>query len=616
MKRIFGFFVKYYFFWLIYFLFFKLFFLVFNHEKTSGLAWSEIFGVFRHGLVMDLSAAGYTTLFAGLVLALSAVIKFRFVEKIIRYYTVLLLILLTAAGLMDSALYAPWGVRLNTQILPYLENPGGMWASLDWWQWLLALLVEIVICSVFYKRYLRIIPYTGNNQRVEKWYVAPVIIFFTAVLIIPIRGGFDRAPLNYSSVYFSESRYANHAAYNYFWSFAYALSHNKATSNPVHYMSQEKCDEIVKNSFSPAEEEIPVYLKSRNGKAINVVMVILESFSAKVIESLGGKAGLTPNLNRYCREGISFNNFYATGLRSDRGISALLASYPALVKASAIANFPQKLDSLDYLPRYFRNRGYKTSFYYGGDVDFYNLRMMLMKAGVEQIISKSDFPAKQNKQKWGVSDEYLFERVAGDFLGKTEAFFGMVYTVSSHEPFDIPDSFQRIKGNSNEDKYLNAMAYADSCLGVFIEKIRQSPQWDNTLVIITSDHATLLPEPTRVDEPASFRLPLIWTGGVVDSAMQVETIGSQTDFGTTLVQQMGWKTVPSVFAKNLFGSRSYAFFYNIDGWGYVAPETGFFVDTESNNMQFYYGENRAETPLEVERAKAYTQYLHEDFLKR
>ncbi len=616
MKQSFLSFVKYYLFWIVYFFFFKIFFLLFNFSATKDLGAVDIFGIFLHGIVMDFSSAGYFSFLPGLLFALLAFVNAGIISKILKGFTLLLLVSVTFLGLMDAALYGPWGTRLNGQIIPYFSNIGGMWASLSWWQWFLTLAVEASIVALFYYLYKRFFALSLKKTVSYRWFVIPVMLFCTAALIIPVRGGFDRAPLNHSSVYFSQKLYANHAAYNYFWTFMYAATHRDENKNPVNYMTEADCAKQMDGLDQLNQGKFPVYVHAKNGKPVNVVYVILESFSNKVIEPLGGMPSLCPNLNAFCNEGIVFKNLIATGSRSDRGISAIMCAYPGLIKASAVLNFPEKLKSMDFFPQYFKTHGYDLSFYYGGDVNFYNTRMLLMLSGMNRIVSKEDYPIAQHEQKWGVPDEVLYNRMYEDLMKNQQPFLSMVYNISSHEPYDVPARYNRIKGLSSTDKYCNSVAYADSCLGDFINKLKKTDFWANTLVVITPDHASLEPGPTTLQDLATFKVPLILIGGAVDTVMLVDKYAQQTDIASTIIQQLGWTPKPSYFSRNLFGNENYAFFNNIDGWGYASPEFGFYMDVESKKQTYYYGEDYAKKDSVEHFAEAYTQFLHNDFMKR
>lgn len=615
MKRGIIFFIKYFLYWLCFFILFKALFLIINHAQTSQLDLGTIIRIFAHGSIMDLSAAGYLTVLPGLFLMLTPFVKSDIIFKAVKWYTIVMLIYLIILGLTDISLYPYWGTRVNGQLIPYLKEPTGIISSVSFLQALIAVGATAVILFVSIWCFNRLFRNTMDSKKAP-WYSAPVILFLTAALIIPVRGGFNTSPLNFSSVYFHPDIFPNHAAYNFFWSFNHALMHQKDKTNPVHYFDGNDFEKNLQGIKDLNQEQPHVYIKSAGKKPVNVVLVILESFSDKVIETLGGMAGVTPCLNKLSNEGILFSSFYATGTRSDKGISALLASYPSLIKVSSVVLYPEKMKKLSYMPKYFRDKGYSLSFYYGGDVNFYNTSMLLTQSGVMDIVSRNDFPLNvATIQKWGVPDGYLYDRVSEDLVKMKEPFFNMVYTVSSHEPFDVPFD-NKMNDNSSTGKYCNAVTYADSCLGAFVDRLKASPLWENTLLIITSDHAALEPGPTTFADPATYRIPMLWTGGVIDTAFVCNNISMQNDLSSTLIQQLGWKPEPSYFSKNIFGSRHYAFFLHDEGWGFFSPEAGFFENIKSDTQSYMYGEQSTAKDSLTLFAKSFVQYLHNDFLAK
>ena len=610
-------FLKYYFFWVSYFLFFKILFLLYHFPFSKFCSVKEIWGVFRHGMIMDVATAAYLCVLPGVILLFLPYLKAKIIFQIIKWYSVFILVIFTFFGLLDLVLYAEWGTRLDNQIIPALRNPGGMIASVNWWQLLAFIFLIISIIILFSRLFTFIFPLKKLTTTQPKWYFTPVMLILTASLIIPMRGGVSIAPLNLSHVYFSNNLFANHAAYNPWWSFLYAVTHIDEKIKDIDFMTDKEAQDIIHPFYaSDTTSSIPILLKSKDGNPINVILIILESFSNKLIEPLNGIPNLTPNFNALSKEGILFSSFYATGNRSDKGLASLLASYPAVIGSYSIVYYPDKLTHLNYLSSQFKQHQYVTSFYYGGNIHFYNTKSLLLYAEMDNIVSDNNFDRAMSVQKWGVPDTYLYAKVQEDIHHLKEPFFTTIYTISSHPPYDIPP-FKK-----HENKYLNAVAYADSCLGHFINQIKKNPIWERTLVIITSDHGSLEPFKTSIEEPASYQIPMLWIGGVVDSAFTHSTIGMQTDLFATLMQQMGWKLPYSTyFSKNMFGKNGFAFYFNSKGYGFVSEDVTFFQNIETKQMNYFYhldsfllaNEKKQDSLLSF--PKAFVQYLHNDFNK-
>ena len=611
MKRSIIIFFKYYIFWLIYFVFYKVFFLTYNYDQTAALSFGEILRVFFYGSRMDLSAAGYLTMIPGVLLSCTFFLKPVIIDKIIYWYTIVFLVINSFLGTMDMGLYQSWGTRLNSQILPYLVNPKGMLACVNFWEFMAFMLAWLCVAALFIWVYRKL--FMGDYKKTKRahWGIIPIMILLSGSLMLPIRSGLNTSPLNFSSVYFSEKLYANHSAYNFFWSFNYGLLHHEMKENPLHYFPQDICDANIKVTEQWNQENPPSYIISPDGKPVNVVMIILESFQGSIVGRIGGTPGITPCFDKLCDEGILFTSFYSTGNRSDRGLAAMLGGYPPLIGASSILLYPEKMKSIKFLPSYFNDWGYELSFHYGGDIDFFNTSMMLIQSDVDTRISNKDFPlALSKKQKWGVPDGDLYKRVYQDLNKQRQPFFSMVYTISGHEPFDVPYK-QHFKNG-----FQNAASYADSCLGAFVNKLKSSPLWKNTLVIITSDHATMYGDHFTVEDPKAYHIPMLWTGGAVDSTFECNHICMQTDLGATLIQQLGHRPDPSPFSKNMFGSKQFAIYIRDEGWGFISPETGFYLNLESGSKKFLYGKNHPAADSLDRYAKSFMQYLHADFLKR
>jgi phosphoglycerol transferase MdoB-like AlkP superfamily enzyme len=556
---------------------------------------------------MDLSATIYVTAFPLLILLFAPFIRAKILYTVLLVYSIVILIIASLLGLLDIGLYADWGTRLSIQILPALESPRGMLACVTGTQLVLLLLVEIVMVIAFLYLY-RFLFKSYLKQEKQRWWSIFILLCCGAILFIPMRGGLQLTPLNLSRVYFSTKLYANQVALNPYWSFFYRLINNEENVKKMQFMEQQLCNEMMQKTMQEEPENIPVFIKSQNNAPVNVILIILESFSNKVIEPLGGASNITPNFNKLSQEGILFKNFYATGNRSDKGISSLLAAYPAMTGTYSILYFPEKMNHLDYLSKYFSKNNYATHFYYAGEIEFYNTKTLVLHSEYEHYISVNDFPASARQQNWGVPDNLFYKRIVNDLETFTTPFFLTAYTISSHPPYDIP--------NIAKQDYEHAIIYSDKCLGDFVAQLKASDLWNNTLLIITSDHGTLGFTNSSISEPLTYQIPMLWTGGVIDTAFVNETTGMQTDLTATLAQQLGWKPQPNPFSKNLFGTSSYAFYFNTTGYGFVAPDLAYSYHTETNKTEYFYIKNEHTKDSVLRFSKAFVQYLHTDFRER
>ncbi len=609
MKKTIIVFINYFLFWLIYFIISKVVFLLFNYSLTSSLSFSEISGIFLHGLKMDLSMVSYLMLLPGIVLAFSFLMSQKMLFRIFNIYNIILLVIITFVNLLDLGLYPHWGTRVGISAFDYFGDPQGVLSSITWKDGLAAVFFVLFYLGSFlwlFNRFLRPKFYKATGG---KWYFAPVLIFITALLFIPIRGGLGTAPINLSTVSFSTKLYVNQASYNFLWNFAKTVERKKKLVNPCQYFDNETAQKNF-NLFEGARlSSDSLIIDVDKDNPPNVVLIILESFSNKVISTFGGKHSVCPNLDSICANAIIFPSFYASGNRSDRGMAALMGSYPSLLTQSII-NYPEKSEKLTMMSDYFNSNGYYTSFYYGGDIDFYNLKSFLLHGEFTDIISRQDFPGEvRNLSNWGAPDGFLFEKVLNE-IDKPQPFFTVAYTLSSHTPYDVP--VQLIKGDGVQEKYLNSVAYSDSCLGNFISEFRKTKYWENTLVVITSDHGHLHPGPTEIIEPSTYRIPLIWTGGVVKKPATIGNICGQPDLIPTLVRQMGWQPDSTRFGRDILSTPGYAFYMWDTGWGYVSGAGEYIYDQNTGSFKSF--EINANVKPDYNYAKSYLQVLHNDFL--
>jgi phosphoglycerol transferase MdoB-like AlkP superfamily enzyme len=434
---------------------------------------------------------------------------------------------------------------------------------------------------------------------------ALIIFLVTALMFIPIRGSFTVAPMNTGFVYFHPTKpFANHSGINVVWNFLNSVRKGKNIQYPANFFDAEKTDQLF-HALHPKQDSVTKLIAGQP----NVILIILESFTADVIEPLGGREGIAPRLNQFCHVGILFDNFFSSGDRTDKGIVSILSGYPAQPQTSII-KFPAKTQRLPYVPMKFLNAGYHTSFTYGGDVDFANFRSYLTQAGFQQITTIDDFPDEINTSKWGVHDHFVFERSFTELDTAREPFFKTILTLSSHEPFDVPNH-TFFKGIDDEPLFLNSCHYTDSALGAFIDAAKKSTWWKNTLVVITADHGHRLPGNKELKSDRRFRVPLLLMGGVINQDTVIHTYGNHTDMAATLLQQFEISSSDFRFSKNLLGHpvESFAAYFFNDGYGFMMPDKKIVFD--NTGKQFLVRENVTDDDIEL--SKAYQQTLYTDY---
>lgn len=564
--------------WIAYFTFLRLLFMLYQFDSSLSVSISDWVGIAIRGLWMDMSLTGYILLLVSLFFAISFWLGGRTIGYLLKYFTLVLVIIFSFILVADFELYRNWGFRIDTTPLIYLKTPGDAMASLNFWVVFLLVLLFCLIVLGFYFLFSSFAFVGFKNMNKGKWWIAPIFLFIAATTIIPIRGGFGIAPMNPGKVYFSSYPFSNHAALNGIWNLLYSVSKSGDMYKKYPKYLDDAEAKLIGESLHERTNVIePVVRFSKP----NVVIILLESFTSKLIEPLGGVKGITPNFNRYANEGLLFKNIFASGDRSDKGLVAVISGFPAQ-STQSIIKFPLKSKKLASLSSVLDSIGYSTFFYYGGDADFANMRTYLYSAKFNKIVTQDNFPRSFRNSKWGVHDEYLFKQLLTDIDSAKAPFFKFFFTLSSHEPFDIP-SEPIIKGSDDESKYLSSVNYTDKWLGWFFDEAKQRSWYGNTLFILIADHGHRLPGSDPIHDPNRFRIPMLWLGGALDSIGVVNRMGSQTDLAATLLAQLNIEGQSFPFSRNLLSpfSKSFAYYAFNDGFGFVMDSSLFIWDHTS-----------------------------------
>ncbi|HYW95069.1 MAG TPA: LTA synthase family protein [Bacteroidales bacterium] len=602
--------LRYYAFWIIVFISQKIFFMLFNYRESFQLKISTWLLVIWNGLKLDLSAGAYILLIPVIAILLGVVLGTKFLRVFMNVYTLVILFIVLLLGVVDMDLYSYWGFKLDITPLIYVKTPGDALASVGIIEITLFLLFLLGLYFLFYRLYRTMVRPSALSEGAGWWQVSLMSLLILALLVIPARGGFGIAPMNVGAVYFSPKRFANHSAINVLWNTIYSITERDKLEEDHHYMAPKKADTVFNNLMKePGRSPSEIVVK----KNANIMLVILESFSDKIISSLGGEDGITPVLNSLYDHSLVFGNFYASGDRSDKGMTSIFSGFPAQPTTSII-DYPAKSQDLPFLYRDFSAKNYHTAFYYGGDLNFANFRAYFSNPYLDRVITVDDFPDSLATQKWGVPDQYLFDRILKDINETKGRFFYSCFTLSSHEPFDVPG--EPVFGTATRDDLCrNAFHYTDECLGHFLDSARHAPWWDQTLIIFVADHGSRSPGNTPNHVEKKFRIPMIWTGGALLKDSVVNKTGSQTDIPATLLAQFGFNHDEYPYSKDLLnaGSPAFAFYAFNNGFGFKTDSSFVIWDNVYGKAIETKGQGVDQAIL---KGKAFLQKVSADFLKK
>jgi phosphoglycerol transferase MdoB-like AlkP superfamily enzyme len=571
LKATLKFFTTVFFFWVAFFMTFRIVFLVYHSAVFNRFPIGEKWEVLWHGLYMDASMAGYASLIPFLLWSFGWLIETKTWHRILNGYGLLLIIFFSFVLSADLEIYANWGHRVDSAVMPYLQYPEEAFASA--YSSPLFLLVGIFLAASIFFSWSGY-KLTASISFPEKYRISLHLsgILFAAVLILPIRGGFQLAPMNQSSVYFSTERPLNQAAENGVWVLMQSLleSGNDAIASEYVRSDPKDVDSFLERITIPDGPSSQVVSSTKP----NVVLIVWESLTAKVVGSLQeGSYPSTPNLDQLAKDGILFTNFYASGDRSDKGLAAILASVPALGKVSIMAN-PNMTARLSFLNKSMEKNGYQSAFMYGGELEFANMKSFMLNAGYQKLIGKQEFPLSSYNSKWGAHDEVLFDRQLAEADKAKSPFFHTMFTLTSHEPFEVPGVANK-PGESVDSLFCRSHRYTDRCLGKWIQSASKKPWWNNTLVVIVADHGHAHPGHSGESDTMKYKIPMVWYGpALTRKGMKVPVLGSQTDLFKTIMTQLHDSASAPRHSHNLMGQQPHPFAFYSFRYGSVFLQDG------------------------------------------
>lgn len=301
----------------------------------------------------------------------------------------------------------------------------------------------------------------------------------------------------------------------------------------------------------------------------NVILISVESLSASFLKKYGNQKNITPYLDQILETSLSFNNFYATGTRTVRGLESISLAIPP-TPGQAIVRRPDN-KGFHSLGSVFNEQGYESVFFYGGNGYFDNMNDFFSGNGY-RIIDKTDFKSDEKtfENAWGLADEDLFNRSLKEAdlsYDKNQLFFYHIMTVSNHKPYSYPDNKIDIPSYASRD---GAVKYTDYAIGKFMETAKTKPWYNKTMFVIVADHCASSAGKIGLDVN-TYHIPFMIHCPSLVKPGEVSKLSSQIDIAPTILSLLNFKYTSYFFGDDILSNtfKERAFISNYQKMGYL-----------------------------------------------
>ncbi|MFH1709143.1 MAG: LTA synthase family protein [Planctomycetota bacterium] len=549
----------------------RILFLVKYHSLLTGLGAGRVALALVHGLRFDLAVTGLLLLLPGLALILPGRWTVRPVTlRVVRAVLCVIFTFELAICTVDLVYFGYVNKHLGAEIVNIRHDLGTMviTAATAYW-WAVLLFAATVTGLWFGLRRLFARPAAAPGAAMPRHAVrrplVQVVVFLLAG-VLAVRGGLQSKPLRVAHAFTGDNVMAGHLALNGVFTVLQAVGkagvrfevpgRYETAVDTVREVLADAKTEFTDRKFPLLRRHVPA---AASAGRPNVVILLMESWSADAVGALGGTAGVTPNFDRLAGEGLLCTDFYSVGQRSIDAVVSMFYAFPSFSGFRVVGKEYEQNQFIG-IGSIFKDRGYTTIFLNGARRGSMGFDVFAAKAGFDTYIAKDNFdlPSAYFDGQWGVFDEHLFARADAEFRRCQVPFLGVVYTLNPHAPYAVPsDEFRKIGPDTESAPYLNALGYSDWTLCRFFELARQSPYYANTLFVIVADHPEGHHEKNIRDR---FRIPclFLWPGHLPPG--REGQPGSQVDILPSILDLLDINARHASFGSSLFGTGRRAAF--------------------------------------------------------
>ena len=397
--------------------------------------------------------------------------------------------------LVTPAYMAFFETRPGRIFFEYLDHPQEV-SSLVYGAYLPTAIISLGIPAITALLILKKLRFDSDRFDFSLPYRVAVLIPVFLMLSLGARSTLGHRPVNPSTFAESKDQLVNELFLNSTYSLMYSIYSLRHEDSGDSGLPEIAPSEVIRAFQKISSVPIDNYLNQQSthhqfgdnstpGVPKNIVIIVEESLGARFVGSLGGPP-LTPNLDEWSHKGLWLTNLYATGIRSARGLEAIVSGFPPSSSRSVLklgksqGNFYTMAHTLSDL-------GYQNYFVYGGEGHFDNMKGFFLSNGFDTTIDINDYEEFEFKGTWGVSDEDLFNRAHSIMLEEQGPLFTLIFTSSFHSPYEFPDGKIELVDKEKNTKH-NSVKYADYALGQYLDKASQSKYWKDSIFLIVADH--------------------------------------------------------------------------------------------------------------------------------
>lgn len=558
----------------------RLILLARNHELATQVPMTDLCASFLIGMRFDLIITVYAV--TPLVLGMLFRQGFKF-RKLYLVWLTFVASLLIFLAVMELDFYHEFHTRLNSLVFEYLKEEPGTVLSMVWYGFpvIKYLMLVVVLVTIIYYALKKNSDHIAHGQR-QISYSTRLCVFFLLLIvsIVAARGTLRQGPpLRWGDAFHSEYLFSNHLALNGVYTLSKAIIGSRKVDNKwLKQMPLDEANSIVKTMLLTSKDKLlssdtsPTYRQYDAGEGLqseplNVVFILMESFSGEYVGALGHDYSITPEFDKLSQKGLLFERFFSNGTHTHQGMFASVSCFPNLPHYEYLMQQPEGTRKFSGSIQITADRGYQSLYVYNGDFAWDNQKGFFGTQGMQRFIGRHDYVNPIfSDPTWGVSDQDMFNRAEIELkeLPKDKPFFAFLQTLSNHTPYalPIPLPVRPVTGFGSLDEHLTAMRYSDWALGQFFKKVEQSSYYKNTIFVIVGDHGFGTNRQLTDIDLLRFHVPLLIIGpGIIEKYGRRNTmVGSQVDIAPIIAGLLGGKNVHSCWGRDLL---------NIDDKGFA-----------------------------------------------